>query len=98
VLSLLDGAHVAEYLGHNPWGHLDLYVREVHDPLHGVPHRAVGDERSGAVLVIPADDVAVLNGVLDGFYECYSGGSPWRALSDEERAAVERLAAQLPQP
>lgn len=94
ALELPEGSRVVDALPLNPWGDVEEFRLAVFLPLHGeeVPTSA---GLGGAALKVQADDVRPIRDVLDGLAESITGGTPWVALSQEERAAVNGLLARI---
>ena len=95
ALILPDSGNVEEWVPDHPWGDLAAFQREVYFPLHG--QRSASAKPTGYLshVVIAAGDVEPIRAVIDGLAESISGGVPWRALTETERAAVERSLTEL---
>jgi hypothetical protein len=90
ALELPRGAAVIDHLGDEPWGELEELRRRVYRPLEGSP-----PPDDGEAVTVSGPDVSPVRSVLDGLAEGYAGGTPWAPLTDDERAAAERLVAAL---
>jgi hypothetical protein len=88
-----DGAQVIEHLPANPWGDVEEFRNAVHRPLHGEP--ASIEPGGGLPIAIRASEIAELREVLDSVSESYAGGSPWVALTEQEREVISAVLARL---
>jgi hypothetical protein len=95
VLRLDRGSDVADFLGRDPWGDLSAYRREVFNPMQSPGAAVEAESGRPPAVAIALHDLPRINAVLHDFYEGYSGGCPWAGIDDEERAILERLAAQV---
>jgi hypothetical protein len=93
--ALLDtpaGADPAEHLPESPWGDQREFDRVVWAPLRGEPP---ADDPRGLRVTVPAADVERLRQALGWQGEAYAGATAWQPPAADERAAAERLLAQL---
>lgn len=93
TLTMEAEAQVVDHLASNPWGDLEAFRRSVYFPL--VEGRVEESGLDRIDIEIEATNVPPIRDVMTGLAESFSGGVPWVALSEAERAAVEKLLAQL---
>lgn len=92
VLEMPAGVDPADHLPESPWGDQREFDRVVWAPLRGEPP---ADDPRATRATVPAADVERLRQVLGWQGEAYAGAIAWQPPDEEERAAVERLLAQV---
>lgn len=92
---LEDNARIVDHFPDEPFGDLDEFRRSVYEPLRD--RRSVTAGR-GNNFSLNLNDAGLLFDVIKGIDDGWVGGTPWKAMSSAERAAVDRFLEMLRQP
>ena len=95
ALEMPPGADPADHLPEHPWGDQREFDRVVWAPLRREPPVA---DPSALRATVQAADVELLRQALGWQGEAYAGALAWQPPGDDERAALERLLAQVERP
>jgi hypothetical protein len=94
AMTIPEGAQMDDYFAPTLWGDLDRFRLQVYEPLQGSPQ----DAHAGTTtftLNLDSTEAQVVRDVVAALAESWTGGIPWAALTPDERATTERVAARL---
>jgi hypothetical protein len=89
-----DNARIVDHLPDDWYGDLDEFRRSFYEPLRD---RRSGPAGQGDNFSLDLQDAVLVFDVVKGIDDGWVGGTPWKAMSPEERSAVDRFIETLRQ-